>query len=169
MTRATTTENMQTTSGLVITAGNSAAILPDRRHRRWNVVSSQWHDEDQQWRLHHPGRRRGRTEIHADDRVDHVRQFSASQGSTTSTAGGLTGSVQTVAIAVTLSTPNVTNASTLKNTQTTSGLIITPGPHDSRRPSSKSLRLPAERSFRRTAPHRSPTAASSPWPRARRD
>ena len=44
---------------------------------------------------------------------------------------GLSGPTATAAITVTLAGPTVTGATTTENTQTTSGLVITPGPDDS--------------------------------------
>ncbi|HEX4143057.1 MAG TPA: right-handed parallel beta-helix repeat-containing protein [Pirellulales bacterium] len=52
------------------------------------------------------------------------------RASTSATASGLSGPTARAAIAVTLSQPRVTAAATTQNKQTTSGLVITPGPHD---------------------------------------
>ena len=53
------------------------------------------------------------------------------QGSTTNAVGGLSGTTATATINVVLAGPSVTNAATTANTQTTSGLVITPGANDS--------------------------------------
>ena len=53
------------------------------------------------------------------------------QESTTNAANGLSGAAARAAITVTLAGPTVTNATTTENTQTTSGLVITPGAGDS--------------------------------------
>ena len=53
------------------------------------------------------------------------------QESTSNAAGGLGGASATATINVTLAGPTVTNAATTANTQTTSGLVITPGANDS--------------------------------------
>ena len=45
--------------------------------------------------------------------------------------GGLSGTTATATISVTLAGPTVTSATTTENTQTTSGLVITPGANDS--------------------------------------
>ena len=53
------------------------------------------------------------------------------QNSTTNAVGGLSGTTATATINVVLAGPSVTNAATTANTQTTSGLVITPGANDS--------------------------------------
>ncbi len=53
------------------------------------------------------------------------------QESAIAAAGGLSGPTATATIAVTLAGPAVTGATTTENTQTTSGLVITPGANDS--------------------------------------
>ena len=52
------------------------------------------------------------------------------QGSTTADSSGLLADTATATITVLAPTPNVTNAATPENTQTTSGLVITPGAVD---------------------------------------
>jgi hypothetical protein len=53
------------------------------------------------------------------------------QESTSGVVGGLSGPTATATIDVGLTGPSVSNATTLENTQTTSGLVITPGAGDS--------------------------------------
>ena len=53
------------------------------------------------------------------------------QESTTGAVSGLSGPTATGTIIVVLAGPSVTDATTTENTQTTSGLVITPGTHDS--------------------------------------
>ena len=52
------------------------------------------------------------------------------QESTTNTVSGLSGPTATATILVTFAGPSVTDATTTENKQTISGLVITPGPHD---------------------------------------
>ena len=133
---ATTTENTQTTSGLVITS-NSADISVVTNYRITDISGGTLFQQD------------GSTQI-ADGSFISAAQGAAGlkftpttgsltsgsftvQESTTSDATGLGGSTATATITVnapTLHTPIVSNATTVENTQTTSGLTITPNASD---------------------------------------
>jgi hypothetical protein len=132
VTGATTTENVQTTSGLVIkpAKGDTSAAY----FQITGITGGTLFQHD------------GTTAI-ANGSFITLAQGAAglkftptagslaagsfhAQESTTSAVGGLSGAIATLPIAVTLSQPNVTNATTTENTQTTSGLVITPGPND---------------------------------------
>ena len=133
VTGATTTENVQTTSGLVITpgAGNSSAAF----FQITAITGGTLYLNN------------GTTPIINGSFITLAQgaaglKFTPTTGSlavsgfliqesTTDTATGLIGSLAWAPISVTLSEPTVTNATTTENTQTASGLVITPGANDS--------------------------------------
>ena len=132
-TNATTTEGTQSTSGLVITSGtndSSAAFFEIT-----NITGGTLYQHD------------GTTPIASGSFITLAQgaaglKFTPNPGtlvpggftvqeSTTSAVGGLNGPAARAVITVTPAGPSVTNATTTENTQTTSGLVITPGLGDS--------------------------------------
>jgi hypothetical protein len=133
VTNATTTENTQTTTGLVITPATADAAIVTN-FQITGITGGTLFQSD------------GTTAIANGDFIT-VAQGAAGlkftpttgslapgafvvQESTSGTTLGLGGTTATAAITVTLAGPTVTDASTTENTQTTSGLVITPGTHD---------------------------------------
>jgi hypothetical protein len=133
VTSATTTENTQTTSGLVITPGandSTAAYF-----QITGITGGTLYQNN------------GTTPITSGSFITVAQgeaglKFTATTGSlatgsfivqesTTNVAGGLSGATATGTIHIALSGPAVTSALTVENTQTTSGLVITPGVNDS--------------------------------------
>ena len=136
VTNATTTENTQTTSGLVITP-NAADTAFVTNFQITGITGGTLFLND------------GTTAITNGTFITVAQgaaglKFTPTTGSTASgsftvqesinaTAGGLGGTTATATITVnvpTLHTPTVTNATTTENTQTTSGLVITPNAAD---------------------------------------
>ena len=135
VTNATTSDNTQTTSGLVITP-NAADTAFVTYFQITNITGGTLYQND------------GVTPI-ANGTFITVAQGAAGlkftpaansltsgsftvQESTSATTGGLGGPTATATITVNLvlNQPSVTNATTSDNTQTTSGLVITPNPAD---------------------------------------
>ena len=132
VTGAATTENTQTASGLVIKPGvndGSAAYF-----QITNITGGRLYQND------------GITPIAGGSFITLAQgaaglKFTPTTGSlipgsfnvqesTTAAVGGLSGATATAAVNVTLAGPSVTNSVTTANTQTTSGLVITPGAND---------------------------------------
>ena len=134
VTNASTTENTQTTSGLVITpAAADAAVVTN--FQITGITGGTLFLND------------GTTPITNGEFIT-VAQGAAglkftpttgslasgsftAQESTSAAVGGLGGTTATATITVALAGPTVTSAITTENTQTTSGLVITPGANDS--------------------------------------
>ncbi|HEX4143209.1 MAG TPA: choice-of-anchor Q domain-containing protein [Pirellulales bacterium] len=128
VTPASTTENIQSTSGLVITpgAGDSSAAY----FQITNITGGTLYQND------------GLTPITSGSFISLSQgaaglKFTPTTGSliagsfsvqesTTNGAGGLGGQTATATITVSLAGPSVTSATTTENTQTSSGLVITP-------------------------------------------
>ena len=133
VTNATTTENTQTTTGLVITPGANDSTAAD--FYITGIAGGTLYQHD------------GATAIANGSFITLAQgeaglKFTPTTGfvgtgtfnvqeSTTNAVGGLNGPTATPTIAVALAGPTVTAASTTIDTQTTSGLVITPGPSDS--------------------------------------
>ncbi|HTU24583.1 MAG TPA: hypothetical protein VMF30_04250, partial [Pirellulales bacterium] len=132
VTGAATTENVQTTSGLVITpgAGDGAAYF-----QIYGITGGTLYESN------------GTTPIANNSYITLAQgeaglKFTPNSGSlvpggftaresTTASAAGIIGSTTRAAITVTLAGPSVTGATTMENMQTTSGLVIKPGAKDS--------------------------------------
>ncbi|HEX4146564.1 MAG TPA: hypothetical protein VHY91_23890, partial [Pirellulales bacterium] len=130
VTGATTTENVQTTSGLVITPGDTGAQF----FQVTDITGGTLFQADGTTAVTNGSfitAAQGAAGLKFTPTTGSLSAGSfVVQGSTTDDVGGLTGTTATVPIAVTLSKPNVTNATTIENAQSTSGLVITPGPND---------------------------------------
>jgi hypothetical protein len=127
VTAATTPENTQTTAGLVITPGTLSATF-----LQINTITGGTLFQNN-----------GTTQINSGDFITAAQgaaglKFTPTTGSLTagsfsisqatgSSVSDIIGPAAAATITVTLGTPTVTSASTFENTQTTSGLVITPG------------------------------------------
>jgi Fibronectin type III domain len=131
VTNATTTENVQTSTGLVITPNSQAATFFQITAITGGTLFLN----------------NGTTPI-ANGSFITVAQGLAGlkftpatgslvqggftvQGSTSNSVGGLSGPTSAATITIALAGPTVTNSSTLENSQTATGLVITPGANDS--------------------------------------
>jgi hypothetical protein len=132
-TGATTTENTQTTSGLVITPGandSTAAYFQITGITGGTLFGNNGTTPIANGRFITLAQ--GEAGLKFTPTTGSVTAGSISvRESTTNAVSGLSGATVKAAIAVTLSKPTVTGATTTENTQTTSGLVITPGANDS--------------------------------------
>ena len=133
MTSATTTEGTQTTSGLVITPGANDSMAT--YFQITGITGGTLYQAD------------GVTPITSGGFITLAQgaaglKFTPTAGSmipgsfdvresTTGAVGGLSGGLAMGTINVTLAGPSVSSATTTENTQTTSGLVVTPGANDS--------------------------------------
>ncbi len=132
VTGATTTENTQSTLGLVITPGahdSSATYFQITaitggtlyQHNGTTVIASGSFITLAQ----------GAAGLKFTPTTGLTNGSFTVQESTTNAVGGLGGTTTTATITVTLAAPAVTDTKTNENMQSTSGLVITPGAHDS--------------------------------------
>ena len=132
VTNAATTENVQSTSGLVVKPG--AHDLVTDYFQVTSITGGTLYQNDGTTPIANGSfisLAQGAAGLKFTPTPNSVASGSATfQDSSSNDVSGLSGQTVTVPISVTLAKPTVTNSATSANTQTTSGLVITPGPND---------------------------------------